>query len=76
MCIRDSASSLKGFKSFSEFARLVIQKEVKSIVEEEKSILISKRDQEIFFNALMGNEEKPNDTLISAIKFHQELGNI
>ncbi|MBK6546711.1 MAG: DUF1778 domain-containing protein [Saprospiraceae bacterium] len=70
------ASSLKGFKSFSEFARLVIQKEVKSIVEEEKSILISKRDQEIFFNALMGNEEKPNDTLISAIKFHQELGNI
>jgi uncharacterized protein (DUF1778 family) len=70
------ASSLKGFKSFSEFARLVIHKEVKAIVEEEKRILISKRDKEIFFNALMGKEEKPNEALISAIKFHHELGTI
>lgn len=67
------ASSLRGFKSFSQFARLVLQKEAKSIVEAEKSILISKRDKEIFFNALMGIEEKPNEALVSAIKFHSEL---
>ena len=30
------ASSLKGFKSFSEFARLAIYKEAKAIIEEEK----------------------------------------
>ena len=67
------ASRLRGFKSFSEFVRLAIHKEAKAIVEEEKSILISKRDKEIFFNALMGVEEKPNDALISAIKFHDEM---
>ncbi|MBK6546949.1 MAG: DUF1778 domain-containing protein [Saprospiraceae bacterium] len=44
----DYACSLRGFKSFSEFARLVIHKEVKAIVEEEKRILITKRDKEIF----------------------------
>lgn len=68
------ASNLRGFKSFSEFARLILHREVKAIVDEEKSILISKRDKEIFFNALMGIEEKPNEALISAIKYHQEIG--
>lgn len=67
------ASTLRGFKSFSEFARLAIYKEAKAIIDEEKSILISKRDQEVFFDALMGKEEKPNDALIAAIKFHNEL---
>jgi uncharacterized protein (DUF1778 family) len=72
----DYACSLKGFKSFSAFARIAIHKEVKAIVEEEKRILITKRDKEIFFNALMGKEEKPNKALLSAIKFHHELGTI
>ncbi len=69
------ASSLRGFKSFSEFARLAIHKEAKAIVQEEKSILVSKRDKEIFFNALMGNEEKPNQALVAAIKFHSKMIN-
>ncbi len=72
----DYACSLKGFKSFSEFARLAIQKEVKAIMDREKSILISERDKEIFFNALMGEEEKPNEALLSAIKFHHEIKTI
>ena len=67
------ARSLKGFTSFSDFARRAIRKEAMAILEAEKSILISKRDKEIFFNALMGTEEKPNDALISAIKFHDEI---
>ncbi|MBK8501980.1 MAG: DUF1778 domain-containing protein [Saprospiraceae bacterium] len=67
------ASSLKGYRSFSEFARMAIQKEARAIVDEEKSILVSKRDQEVFFNALMGNEDGPNQALISAIKFHDDM---
>ena len=67
------ASSLKGFKSFSEFLRVVLTKESKAIIAEEKQILASKRDKEIFFNALMGKEEKPNQALISAIEFHNQL---
>ena len=64
----EQACYLSGFKSLSQFARSVIYKEAKSIVDEEKSILASKRDKEIFFSALMGQEEKPNDHLISAIR--------
>ena len=69
----EHASSLRGYRSFSEFARIIISKEAKAIVSEEKQILASKRDREIFFNALMGKEEKPNQALISAIKYHNEL---
>ena len=67
------ASILRGFKSFSEFARLAILKEAKAALAEEKSILVSQRDKEIFFAALMGEEEKPNEALIDAIKYHREL---
>lgn len=67
------ACSLRGFKSFSEFARTVMVKEAKAIIESEHSILISKKDKEIFFNALMGKEKEPNDALISAIKYHKDL---
>ena len=67
------ASRLRGFKSFSEFLRVVLTKESKAILAEEKQILISKRDKEIFFNALLGKEEKPNESLISAINFHNQI---
>lgn len=67
------ASRLSGFKSFSEFLRVIITKESKSIIAKEKQILKSERDKEIFFNALMGKEEKPNKSLISAIKLHNKL---
>ncbi len=67
------AKRLKGFKTFSEFARYVITKEAKAIVKEENSILASKRDKEIFFNTLMGDEHEPNESLLAAIKYHDEL---
>ncbi len=66
------ACSLRGFKSFSEFARTVMIKEAKAIVESEHSILISKKDKEIFFNALMGKEDAPNEALIAAIRYHND----
>lgn len=67
------ASNLRGFKSFSEFLRVVITKESKAIIAEEQMILRTKRDKEIFFNALMGNEEKPNEVLVSAIRYHSKI---
>jgi len=67
------AKQLKGFKTFSEFARFVLTKEAKAIVREENKILASKRDKEIFFNALMGEEHRPNTSLLEAIKYHDEL---
>lgn len=67
------ASEIGGFKSLSEFVRRAIVKEAKAIVEEEKRILGSQRDKDIFFGALMGNEEMPNESLISALKYHSEM---
>lgn len=67
------ASSLRGFKSFSEFLRVIITREAKAIVAEENKILATKRDKAIFFNALMGKEEQPNQSLISAIKSHNQI---
>ncbi len=69
----DYVCSIRGYKSFSEFARVSISKEARAIVEEERRILASERDKEIFFNALMGKEVKPNDALISALKYHNEI---
>lgn len=67
------ASSLRGYKSFSEFLRVILTKESKAIIAEENKILKSKRDKLIFFNALMGKEEKPNQSLVSAIKYHNQI---
>lgn len=67
------AKQLSGFKTFSEFARFIITKESKAIVKEENIILASKRDKELFFNTLMGNDHQPNEALLAAIKFHDEL---
>ncbi len=67
------AKQLKGFKTFSEFARFVITREAKAIVKEENKILASKRDKELFFNALMGEENQPNESLVAAIKYHEKL---
>lgn len=67
------ASSLRGYKSLSEFLRVILTKESKAIIAEENKILKSKRDKLIFFNALMGKEEKPNQSLVSAIKYHNQI---
>ena len=67
------ATEISGFTSLSEFARRVLLKEAKAVVEEKTRILASQRDKDIFFNALMGKEEKPNETLISALKYHREM---
>ena len=71
--IVEYAKDLSGFKSFSEFIRFIITRESKAIVAEENQILVSQRDKEVFFNALMGVEEPPNEALLSAIRFHEEI---
>ncbi len=39
---------------------------------EEHQIIASKRDREVFFNVLMGNENPPNEALLSAIKYYDK----
>ena len=67
------ATEISGFKSLSEFVRRAILKEAKAIIAEKERILVSQRDKDIFFGALMGDEEKPNEALISALRNHREM---
>lgn len=69
----EQAQELSGFASFSEFIRFILSKESKLIVAENNRILASEKDEEIFFNAMMGNEEKANETFLKAIKDHRAL---
>ena len=68
------AASLGGFRTLTEFIISAAQNQAKKIVGDHNKILASKRDQEIFFNALM-NPEKPNENLRNAmINYKETLG--
>ncbi len=65
------AASLGGYRTLTEFIISSAQKQAKKIVEDHNKILASKRDQEIFFNAL-SNPEKPNENLKNAMNRYKK----
>ena len=65
------AASLGGYRTLTEFVISSAQKQAKKIVEDHNKILASKRDQEIFFNALL-NPDKPNENLKNAMTKYNE----
>jgi len=68
------AASLGGYRTLTEFVISSAQKQANEIVENHSKILASKRDQEIFFNALI-NPEKPNEDLKNAMtKYNKTFG--
>lgn len=60
------AAQLGGFRTLTEFVIHSAQKQATQIVEKHHSILHSKKDQEVFFDALM-NPTKPNTNLKKAV---------
>jgi uncharacterized protein (DUF1778 family) len=61
------AANLGGFRTLTEFLISAAQEKAKAIVETQKITLVSKKDREVFFKALM-NPPKPNDRLKTAAK--------
>jgi uncharacterized protein (DUF1778 family) len=61
------AASLGGFRTLTEFVMYSVKLQADKIVEKHNAILASKRDQEIFFNALV-NPPLPNSNLKKAAK--------
>jgi uncharacterized protein (DUF1778 family) len=59
------AADLGGFKTLSEFIIFSAQEKAKIIINEHNTILASKRDQKIFFDALL-NPSLPNQKLKEA----------
>lgn len=62
------AANLGGFRTLTDFVIHSAQAQASSIVEKHNAILASKKDQEIFFNAIM-QPSKPNTNLKKA-KLH------
>ena len=59
------AASIGGFRSLTEFVLVSVEERAKQIVEEHNKIISSKRDQEIFFQAI-SEAPKPNEALRNA----------
>ena len=61
------AANLGGFRTLTEFVIYSGSQQATQIVEKHNSILASKRDQEVFFNALL-NPPPPNARLMKAME--------
>jgi uncharacterized protein (DUF1778 family) len=65
------AASLGGFKTLTEFVTYSIKLQAEKIVDKHNAVLASKKDQEVFFNAML-NAPQPNDSLKNAAKRYSE----
>ena len=63
----ERAARIKGFKSLSEFVINTTQEAAIVIIERHNSVLVSEKDKDLFFEALV-NPPKPNKALIQASK--------
>ena len=66
------AANLGGFKTLTDFVIFSGEQQANQIVEKHNTILASKRDQEIFFDALM-NPKPANERLKKAASRYKEL---
>ena len=56
------AASLGGVRTLTDFVLFSVQERAKKIIEDRESILASRRDQDVFFKAIM-DPQKPNERL-------------
>ncbi len=68
----ERASTLGGFRSLSEFVFFAVQQRAEEIIEKHEHLISTKRDQEIFANALL-NPPSPNSKLKKAAKRYLDL---
>lgn len=66
------AAEVGGYKTLTEFVIQSAKQQAEKIIEKHNSILASKKDQEIFFKAIM-NPQEPNSNLQEAAKRYKKL---
>jgi uncharacterized protein (DUF1778 family) len=72
----ESAASLGGFRTLTDFVIYAAQQQAASIFQKHDNIIASKKDAEIFFNAIT-NPPKPNDDLKkAAIAYKKEIAKL
>lgn len=68
----ERASRLSGYKTMSSFITEAVRAKAKEVIDEYEAILVSEKDKNIFFNALLSNIE-PNNKLKGAVKKYKSF---
>lgn len=68
----EQAAELGGYKTLSEFVIYSVKLQAEKIIDKHNTILASKKDQEIFFKAIM-NPSKPNNKLKEAAERYKKM---
>ena len=68
----EKAAQLGGFRSLTDFIILTVQEKAKEIVQAREQIIASKRDSQIFFDAIT-HAPKPSKTLKNALSDYQSF---
>lgn len=66
------AASLGGYRTLTEFVLISVQNEADEIVKRHRSVVASKRDQKVFFDAIM-SPPIPSKKLSTAAKKYNKL---
>lgn len=66
------AANLGGYRTLTEFVIMSVQSKADEIVEKHRSIISSKRDQKVFFEAIM-NPPAPGKRLSAAARKYNKL---
>lgn len=61
----ERAAQLGGYRSLTDFVLITVQEKAKEIISERERIIASKKDSEIFFDAI-SNHKSPNKELTKA----------
>lgn len=61
----EKAARLGGYRSLTDFVVITVQEKAKEIISERERIIASKKDSEIFFDAIL-NPKPPNEALVKA----------
>jgi len=69
--ILEKAAQIGGYRSLTDFVFSAAQIKAKEIINEHDTILASKRDSEMFFNAIL-NPGKPGKKLTKAAEDYKE----
>ena len=68
----ERAALLGGYRNLTDFVVATVQSKAKEIIEENEKVLISEKDKELFFKALM-NPKSPNENLKAAKEKYDNL---
>lgn len=68
----ERAAQLGGYRNLTDFVVMAVQEKAKEIISESERVIASKKDSEIFFDAI-SNPTLPNKALTKAAKEYKEL---